>query len=98
MLSGLQLFSDRILSKDENAILRAEASKRFPDEKEATEFLELCKDADYTVGSVTIKPGTQITCSAFHNFNTSAGSLQKTWISLLPRQWLLLRSFMKQER
>ena len=43
----------------ENATLRAEASKRFPDEKEALKFLELCKGSKYSIGSITIKPGTR---------------------------------------
>jgi DNA topoisomerase I len=42
-----------------NAILRAEASKRFPDEKEALKFLELCNGSKYTIGSITVKPGTR---------------------------------------
>jgi DNA topoisomerase I len=41
----------------ENATLRAEASKRFPDEKESLKFLELCKSSKYSIGSITIKPG-----------------------------------------
>lgn len=45
--------------KDPNAILRAEASKRFPDEKEALKFLELCTGSRYSVGNVTVKPGTR---------------------------------------
>ena len=43
----------------ENAILKAEASKRFPIEKEAFQFLELCNDSKYKIGSITIKPGTR---------------------------------------
>jgi DNA topoisomerase-1 len=43
----------------ENATLRAEASKRFPDEKEALKFLELCKNSKYSIASITIKPGTR---------------------------------------
>jgi DNA topoisomerase-1 len=43
----------------ENATLRAEASKRFPDEKEALKFLELCKNSKYSIVSITIKPGTR---------------------------------------
>ena len=46
-------------SPGENAILKAEATKRFPDEKEAIKFLELSKSADFTVGSISIKPGTR---------------------------------------
>ena len=43
----------------ENATLRSEASKRFPDEKEALKFLELCKNSKYSIASITIKPGTR---------------------------------------
>jgi DNA topoisomerase I len=43
----------------EKAVLRAEASKRFPDEKEALKFLELCNNSEYSIGNVTIKPGTR---------------------------------------
>jgi DNA topoisomerase I len=43
----------------ENAILKAEASKRFPGEKEALKFLELCNDSKYNIGSISIKPGTR---------------------------------------
>jgi DNA topoisomerase-1 len=43
----------------ENAVLKAEASKRFPGEKEASEFLGLCKSSAYSIGSISIKPGTR---------------------------------------
>ena len=46
-------------SKGENAILKAEASKRFPEEKEALKFLELCDNSKYSIGSISIKPGTR---------------------------------------
>ncbi|MGE5421334.1 MAG: type I DNA topoisomerase [Chloroflexota bacterium] len=46
-------------SKDENAYIRAESTKRFADEKEAAAFLELCKSSAYTVGNVSVKPGTR---------------------------------------
>jgi len=46
-------------AKGENATLRAEASKRFPDEKEALKFLDLCKDSKYSITSINIKPGTR---------------------------------------
>jgi DNA topoisomerase-1 len=50
----------RIESKnDENVILKAEASKRFSGEKEAIKFLEICNDSKYTIGSISIKPGTR---------------------------------------
>lgn len=44
---------------DSNAVLRAEASKRFPDEKEARGFLEQCIRSKFTVASVSVKPGTR---------------------------------------
>ncbi|HEX7494670.1 MAG TPA: type I DNA topoisomerase [Bacteroidales bacterium] len=43
----------------ENSVLRAEASKRFPGEKEALKFLELCNDSKYTIAGISIKPGTR---------------------------------------
>ena len=42
-----------------NNLLRAEASKRFPGEKEALGFLELCKSAQFKVAAITVKPGTR---------------------------------------
>ena len=46
-------------SAGENAILKAEATKRFPHENEALKFLELCNGAEFSVGSISIKPGTR---------------------------------------
>jgi DNA topoisomerase I len=43
----------------ENAIIRAEASKRFTDENEARKFLELCNNSKYVIGNISIKPGTR---------------------------------------
>lgn len=49
-----------IESKDsENATLRAEASKRFTDVNEALKFLELCNNSKYSIGNISIKPGTR---------------------------------------
>jgi len=45
--------------KGENAILKAEASKRFPHENEAHKFLELCSESKYTVAGISVKPGTR---------------------------------------
>jgi DNA topoisomerase I len=46
-------------SASESAMLRAEASKRFSGESEAGKFLELCKESQYSVGNVSVKPGTR---------------------------------------
>jgi DNA topoisomerase-1 len=43
----------------DNAIIKAEASKRFSDIKEAQKFIELCRDSNFSVGNVTVKPGTR---------------------------------------
>lgn len=43
----------------ESAILKAEASKRFSNEKDALQFIELCKESAFSVGSKTVKPGTR---------------------------------------
>ncbi len=46
-------------TKDENAVIRAESTKRFSNEKEAADFLELCKAAGFSIGNINIKPGTR---------------------------------------
>jgi DNA topoisomerase I len=43
----------------ENVTLRAEATKRFTDENEALKFLKLCNESKYTIGNISIKPGTR---------------------------------------
>jgi DNA topoisomerase-1 len=43
----------------ENAILKAEASKKFPAEEEAQQFLNLCSDAEFRINSISVKPGTR---------------------------------------
>ena len=45
--------------KRDSNLIRAEAAKKFPDEKEAAKFLELCAASEYKVSSVTVKPGTR---------------------------------------
>jgi DNA topoisomerase-1 len=43
----------------EKAIIKAEATKRFPGEKEASGFLELCDKSKYSIANISIKPGTR---------------------------------------
>jgi DNA topoisomerase-1 len=52
-------------AKGENSVLRAEASKRFPQEKEALEFLKLCNDSKYSIAGISIKPGTRTPAPPF---------------------------------
>ena len=49
----------------ESAILKAEASKRFPGEEEASEFLKLCNTSSYTIANISIKPGTRSPAAPF---------------------------------
>lgn len=49
----------RIGTADDSSVIRAEASKKFSDEKEARNFLELCSSAEYKVDEITVKPGTR---------------------------------------
>ncbi len=46
-------------SEEVNNNIRAEASKRFQNEEEASRFLELCKASEYKVAGTTVKPGTR---------------------------------------
>jgi DNA topoisomerase I len=48
-----------VSSEGEIAVLKAEASKRFPNDNEALKFLELCNASKYTIGNISIKPGTR---------------------------------------
>ncbi|MGD0583704.1 MAG: type I DNA topoisomerase [Bacteroidales bacterium] len=43
----------------ENAIVKAEAAKKFPTGEEAEKFLSLCSKAEYTINSISVKPGTR---------------------------------------
>ena len=43
----------------ESAVIKAEASKRFPDDTEAGKFLQLCNLAHFNVAGITVKPGTR---------------------------------------
>jgi DNA topoisomerase-1 len=42
-----------------NNIIRAEAAKKFSDEKEAQKFLELCNNSEFRISAITVKPGTR---------------------------------------
>ncbi len=53
------IFRPEDLNSSENSTIRAEASRRFHDEKEAMKFLELCIPSEFRVSGVTVKPGTR---------------------------------------
>ena len=52
------IFATDNLSSSNN-LLRAEAAKRFPGEKDALAFLELCRSAQFSIAGITVKPGTR---------------------------------------
>lgn len=51
--------------KGENTTIKAEASKRFGNEDDAKQFLELCSSSDYKIDSVSVKPGTRVPAPPF---------------------------------
>jgi len=46
-------------TEGETGVIKAEASKRFPEEKEARKFLGLCSNAKFIVAGISVKPGTK---------------------------------------
>jgi DNA topoisomerase-1 len=49
----------------ENAILKAEAGKKFTTEEDAYKFLELCSAAEYKITAISVKPGTRSSSPPF---------------------------------
>ena len=47
----------KVGSNDKNEEFKAELNKKFRNEKDTKNFLELCKEAEFTVGNVSKKPG-----------------------------------------
>ena len=46
-------------TEGETGVIKAEASKRFPEEKEARKFLGLCSNAKFIVAGISVKPGSK---------------------------------------
>jgi DNA topoisomerase-1 len=67
---------------EQNAVIRAEASKKFPDETEALKFLELCNTSEYSVGSVTVKPGTRSPAPPFTTSTLQQEAFRKLGFSV----------------
>lgn len=56
----------RLDPKDPSApYLKAEANRKFKDEKEAFAFLESCKNAKFSISGVSVKPGTKSPSAPF---------------------------------
>jgi DNA topoisomerase I len=67
----------------ENATFRAEASKRFTDEREALKFLELCVNAKYKIASISIKPGTRSPAPPFTTSTLQQEAYRKLGFSVV---------------
>jgi len=65
--SSFRVTGEFIILKDngEEALIRAEASKKFRNEKDAMAFLELCADASYEIAGISVKPGTRSPAAPF---------------------------------
>ena len=66
----------------ESAILRAEASKRFPDEKEAQKVLELCNISKSNVSDIIVKPGTRSPAPPFTTSTLQQEAFRKLGFSV----------------
>jgi DNA topoisomerase-1 len=69
-------------SDTEENVIRAEAGKRFPDEKEATKFLELCNASEFRVSGVTVKPGTRSPAPPFTTSTLQQEAFRKLGFSV----------------
>jgi DNA topoisomerase-1 len=66
----------------ENSIVKAEAAKKFPTEEEANKFLELCSKADYTIKSISVKPGTRSPAPPFTTSTLQQEAFRKLGFSV----------------
>ena len=59
--SSFRVTGDFLIQKgsDKEALIKAEASKKLPEEKDAMKFLELCSNASYEIADISVKPGTR---------------------------------------
>jgi DNA topoisomerase I len=69
-------------SSGEISILKAESTKRFPDEKEAVKFLELCMGAEFSVGNISIKPGSRSPAPPFTTSTLQQEAYRKLGLSV----------------
>ncbi len=51
--------------KTEAGLIKAEATGKYSDEKQVLQFLELCKEAEFTIRNVSVKPGTHSPAAPF---------------------------------
>jgi DNA topoisomerase-1 len=68
--------------KGENAIVKAEAAKKFPTEEEARKFLELCAKSDYTINSISVKPATRSPAPPFTTSTLQQEAFRKLGFSV----------------
>ncbi|MBP8959845.1 MAG: type I DNA topoisomerase [Bacteroidales bacterium] len=51
--------------KTDSRLIRAEATGKYSDEKQALQFLEQCKEAEFLVQNISVKPGTHSPAAPF---------------------------------
>jgi DNA topoisomerase I len=66
----------------ENAILKAEAGKKFPTEEDAFKFLDLCNKAGYKITAITVKPGTRSPAPPFTTSTLQQEAFRKLGFSV----------------
>ncbi len=69
-------------SEEVNTNIRAEASKRFQNEKEASQFLELCINSEYKVADTSVKPGTRSPAPPFTTSTLQQEAFRKLGFSV----------------
>ncbi len=79
--------------KGEEGQLRAEASKRFPGEKEARQFLELCSSSGFTISGVTVRPGTRSPAPPFTTSTLQQEAYRKLGFSVAQTMALAQRLY-----
>ncbi len=78
---------------EDNILIRAEASRRFPGEKEAVEFLEQCRNAAFRVENVTVKPGTRSPAPPFTTSTLQQEAYRKLGFSVAQTMALAQRLY-----
>ncbi len=76
------MFSIDPAAKEGSNSIKAEASKRFQDEKEATKFLELCINSEYKVANTSIKPGSRSPAPPFTTSTLQQEAFRKLGFSV----------------
>ncbi|MDT8400821.1 MAG: type I DNA topoisomerase [Bacteroidales bacterium] len=82
--SSFRVTGEFIILKDngEEAVIRAEASKKFRNEKDARAFLELCDGASFEIDDINVKPGTRSPAPPFTTSTLQQEAYRKLGLSV----------------